>query len=59
MAAVALVAGPRRPTACHKDTALGLIVYLAVLAVNVVPMCGLAWMDYLARPRRTSGASRR
>jgi signal transduction histidine kinase len=45
--AVALVAGTAQSNGVHKDAPLGLIVYLAVLAVNVVPMCGLAWMDYL------------
>jgi signal transduction histidine kinase len=46
VAAVAVVAGTAQSNGVHKGTALGLIIYLAVLAVNVVPMCGLAWNDY-------------
>jgi signal transduction histidine kinase len=46
VAAVAVLAGIAQASSVNKGTALGLIVFLAVVAVNVVPMCGLAWMDY-------------
>jgi signal transduction histidine kinase len=46
VAAVAILGGTAQCYGVNKDTPLGLIVFLAVLAVNVLPMCGLAWVDY-------------
>jgi signal transduction histidine kinase len=46
VAAVAILAGIAQASGVNKGTPLGLIILLAVVAVNVVPMCGLAWMDY-------------
>ena len=45
VAAVAVVAGTAQASSVTKTTALGLAVYVAVLAVNVLPMCGLAWLE--------------
>ena len=45
VAAVALVAGTAQASSVTKTTLLGLTIYVAVLAVNVVPMCGLAWLE--------------
>jgi signal transduction histidine kinase len=45
VAAVAVVAGTAQASGVTKTTVLGVAVYLAVLAVNVVPMCGLAWLE--------------
>jgi len=46
VAAVAVLAGIAQASSVNKGTTLGLIIFLAVVAVNVVPMCGLAWMDF-------------
>jgi signal transduction histidine kinase len=46
VAAVALVAGTAQVSSVNKATLLGVLVYLAVIAVNVLPLCGLAWLDY-------------
>jgi len=46
VAAVALVAGTAQASSVNKATLLGVTIYLAVVAVNVLPMCGLAWLDY-------------
>jgi signal transduction histidine kinase len=45
VAAVAVVAATAQTAGVHRATVFGVIVLLAVLAINVVPMCGLAWMD--------------
>jgi signal transduction histidine kinase len=45
VAAVAVVAGTAQASSVTKTTILGVTIYLAVLAVNVVPMCGLAWLE--------------
>jgi signal transduction histidine kinase len=45
VAAVAVVAGTAQASGVTKTTILGATIYLAVLAVNVVPMCGLAWLE--------------
>jgi hypothetical protein len=45
VAAVAVVAGTAQASGVTKTTLLGLTIYVAVLAVNVVPMCGLAWLE--------------
>ena len=45
VAAVAVVAGTAQASGINKGTALGLAFFVAVLAVNVVPMCGLTWLD--------------
>ncbi len=43
IAGVAIVAGTAQSSGVPKTTAVGIVEYLAVLAVNVIPMCGLAW----------------
>jgi signal transduction histidine kinase len=45
IAAVAIVAGTAQAASVSKSTPSGLFAYLAVLAVNVLPMCGLAWVN--------------
>jgi signal transduction histidine kinase len=55
VAAVAVVAGTAQASSVTKTTALGLAVYVAVLAVNVLPMCGLAWLE---RNREQQNAQR-
>src|SRR5690348_18447424 len=45
VAAVAVVAGTAQSSGIDKGTVLGLAAYLAVLAVNVLPMCSLTWLD--------------
>jgi signal transduction histidine kinase len=56
VAAVAVVAGTAQTSSVTKTTALGLAVYVAVLAVNVLPLCGLAWLE---RNREQQNAQRR
>src|ERR1700750_771626 len=46
VAAVAVVAGTAQSSGINKGTVLGLAAYLAVLAVNVLPMCSLTWLDW-------------
>jgi signal transduction histidine kinase len=46
VAAVAVVAGTGQAYGINKDTALGVIVYVGILAVNVLPLCGLTWIDH-------------
>jgi signal transduction histidine kinase len=46
VAAVAVVAGTAQASSVSKATLLGVTIYLAVVAVNVFPMCGLTWIDY-------------
>ena len=43
VAAVAAVAGTAQASGVDKSTPLGMVEFLAVLVVNVVPMCALAW----------------
>jgi signal transduction histidine kinase len=43
IAGVAIVAGTAQSSGVPKTSAFGIVEYLAVLAVNVIPMCGLAW----------------
>ncbi|WP_329177992.1 sensor histidine kinase [Streptomyces sp. NBC_01477] len=46
VAAVALEAGTAQADAVPKDSAGGLTAFAAVLAVNVIGMCGLAWWEW-------------
>jgi len=46
VAAVAVLAGIAQASSTNKHSVLGLIILVAVVAVNVMPMCVLAWMDY-------------
>jgi hypothetical protein len=46
VAAVALVAATAQVSGVNKATLLGVTIYVAVVAVNVLPLCGLAWLDY-------------
>ncbi|MEU7835512.1 sensor histidine kinase [Nonomuraea sp. NPDC049129] len=43
VAAVAMVAGTAQAYDVDKTTPVGLITYVAVMAANVIPMCGFAW----------------
>jgi signal transduction histidine kinase len=43
VSAVAILAGTAQASGADKATLLGLILYIAAIAVNVLPMCGLAW----------------
>jgi signal transduction histidine kinase len=44
--AMAIVAGTAQATDVPKTTVWGVLAYLAILVVNVVPMCGLAWLGH-------------
>ncbi len=44
--AVAVVASTGQAYGVNKDTALGVVIYVAIVAVNVLPLCGLAWFDH-------------
>ena len=46
VAAVAIVAGTAQTSGVSKTDPLGVTVYVAVLAVNVLPLCGLAWLTW-------------
>jgi signal transduction histidine kinase len=46
VAAVAVTAATGQAYGIDKATALGVIVYVGILAVNVLPLCGLAWFDH-------------
>ncbi|TQL96499.1 signal transduction histidine kinase [Actinoallomurus bryophytorum] len=41
---VAIVAGTAQASPIPKASAFGVLAYLAILVVNIVPMCGLAWL---------------
>jgi signal transduction histidine kinase len=41
---VAIVAGTAQAAGVPKTNVYGVLAYLAILAVNIVPMCGLAWL---------------
>ncbi|MEV7010520.1 sensor histidine kinase [Streptosporangium sp. NPDC051022] len=43
VAAVAVVSGTAQAYAVEKTTVVGLAIYGAILAANVLPMCGFAW----------------
>src|SRR5215475_8328639 len=44
--AVAVVAGTAQASGIPKTTPVGLALYVAILAANVIPMCGLAWFGW-------------
>ena len=46
MSAVAVVAATAQTGGVHRVTPFGVIVYLAVVCINVLPICGLAWLDW-------------
>jgi signal transduction histidine kinase len=46
VAAVAVVSGTAQAATVPKSSLLGVVAYLAILAVNVLPMCGLAWLGW-------------
>jgi signal transduction histidine kinase len=56
VAAVAVAAGTAQASGVTKTTVLGVAVYIAVLAVNVLPMCGLTWLE---RNREQQNAQRK
>jgi signal transduction histidine kinase len=41
---VSIVAGTAQATDVPKTSVYGVLAYLAIVAVNVVPFCGLAWL---------------
>jgi len=43
VSAVAVVAATAQASGLNKDTAGGLVLYIGVIVINVVPMNGLAW----------------
>ncbi|MGK4584002.1 sensor histidine kinase [Kitasatospora sp. HPMI-4] len=45
VAAVAVVAGTAQAYGVDKTTLSGQAVYVAILAANVIPMCGFAWFS--------------
>ncbi|MFY9932056.1 MAG: sensor histidine kinase [Streptosporangiaceae bacterium] len=45
VASVAVAAGTAQASGIDKHTAAGVLAYLAVVGVNVVPLGGLAWLD--------------
>ena len=44
VASVAVVAATAQSAAVNKGTPLGVLVYVAVIAVNAVPLCGAFWL---------------
>jgi len=46
VAAVAVVAATAQTSGVDRVTPFGIIVYAAVISVNVIPLCALAWMDW-------------
>ena len=46
VAAVAVVAATAQTAGVDRASPFGILVYAAVLSVNVVPLCALAWMDW-------------
>ncbi|MFB9834582.1 sensor histidine kinase [Actinoallomurus acaciae] len=43
VAAVAVLSGTAQASTMARTTLLGVVIYLAVVAANVLPMCGFAW----------------
>ncbi|HEY3687872.1 MAG TPA: sensor histidine kinase [Streptosporangiaceae bacterium] len=52
VALVAMGAGTAQASDVNKDTVFGLLTYAAVLVLNIVPMCGLAWMMWRTGKRQ-------
>jgi len=46
IAGVALVAATAQVSGMSKTTVFGMAVYLAVIAINVFPMCALSWLGW-------------
>ena len=46
VAAVAVVAATAQTSGVNRASPFGILVYAAVLSVNVIPLCALAWMDW-------------
>jgi signal transduction histidine kinase len=44
VASVAVVAATAQSAAVNRDTPMGVLVYVAIIAVNAVPLCGLFWL---------------
>lgn len=51
VAASAVVAGTAQASGIDKTTVFGALTYLAVLAVNLIPMCGLCWLAWRGAQR--------
>jgi signal transduction histidine kinase len=46
VAAVAVIAATAQASGITKATAVGLVIYFAIIAANVLPMCGAAWVGW-------------
>jgi signal transduction histidine kinase len=46
VSAVAVVAATAQTGGIHRVTPFGVVVYLAVVCINVLPLCGLTWLDW-------------
>jgi hypothetical protein len=46
VAAVAVLAGTAQASGLPKDTVLGIAGYLVIVAVNVLAICGFAWINW-------------
>src|SRR5580698_466198 len=46
VSAVAVVAATAQTGGVHRVTPFGVVVYLAVVCINVLPICGLTWLDW-------------
>jgi signal transduction histidine kinase len=44
--AVAFLAGTAQASGVDKSTVGGVLLWLAIAALNILPMCGFAWVDY-------------
>ena len=44
VASVAVVAATAQSAGVNRDSPLGVLVYVAIIAVNAVPLCGLYWL---------------
>ena len=55
VAAVAVVAATAQTSGVDRASPFGIIVYAAVISVNVIPLCALAWMDWSNDTHAESG----
>ena len=46
VASVAVVAGTAQSAAVNRDTPVGVVIYVAIVAINVVPLCGAFWVAH-------------
>jgi signal transduction histidine kinase len=52
VAAVAVCAAVAQASTIDKATALGILAFIAILGINAVPLCGLAWVDRRGEEQR-------